>query len=95
MRNRCIYYTSTGNDIDGITFDYPAICQDIFCTSSGHQNAWRSLRSANVRQISVVGTIDSINIISGAFVCLFYMSIILQLAVEIKYKMSYNILIWA
>ena len=38
---------------------------------------------------------DSGNIISGAFICLFYMSIILQLAVEIKYKMSYNILIWA
>ena len=47
VRNRCIYFTSTGN------------------------------------------------IISGAFICLFYMSIILQLAVEIKYKMSYNILIWA
>ena len=58
MRNRCIYFTSTGNDINGIDS-------------------------------------DSGNIISGAFICLFYMSIILQLAVEIKYKMSYNILIWA
>ena len=95
VRNRCIYYTSTGNDIDGIDSvddrDLPDICRAERPPRVLVAGARAKYVLANRRVVKR----DSGDIISGAFICLFYMSIILQLAVEIKYKMSYNILIWA